>query len=245
MNPQHYHYTPHHEPSPPSSSIPTTHYLAVSSSSSSSTNAVIIRHCRHPCHHRVGCCLVPPAATSILTIIVHRRCNPTNDGVPAASPHCDPPPRRRRTRRRRAHRRRALSALSIAHGAVMDWHAASMPFLPVRRGKCRSRRRPPRRDTGPLRQRRRHDRRNASVSSPAAGGIPSFTSRAATAGRATVTAAWQRGWSSLATRRRDDDTVTMTPDCRGQGVVWMWLYLIYIEAGAAFWPGLYSTSWPT
>ena len=98
---------------------------------------------------------------------------------------------------------------------------------------------------GPLRQHRHHDCRNAFVSSPAAGGIPSFASQAAAAGRATATAAQQRGWSSLTTWRRDDDAVTMTPDCHGQGVVWMWLYLIYIEAGAAFWPGLYSTSWPT
>ena len=165
MNP-HYHYTPHNEPSPPSSSGPTTHYLAVSSSSSSSTNAVIVRH-RH--HHGVGCCLVPPAVTIILTIVVHRRCNPTNDGIPAASPRPPPPLRSPPPRCRRA-----LSALSIAHGAVMDRHTASMPSLPVRRGKCRSRLRPPRRDTGPLRQRRRHDRHNASVSSLAAGGRPSF-----------------------------------------------------------------------
>ena len=91
MNP-HYHYTPHHEPSPPSTSGPTTHYLAVSSSSSSSTNAVIVRHRHHRCHHGVGCCLVPPAATISLTIVVHCRRNPTNDGVPAASPRPPPPP---------------------------------------------------------------------------------------------------------------------------------------------------------
>ena len=36
--------------------------------------------------------MVPPAATFILTIVVHRRRNPTNDGVPTASPHSPPPP---------------------------------------------------------------------------------------------------------------------------------------------------------
>jgi hypothetical protein len=90
MNP-HYRYTPHHEPSLPSSSGPTTHYLAVSSSSSSSTNAVIICHRRHRRHHGVGCCLVPPAATVILILVVQRRRNPTNDGVPTASPRPPPP----------------------------------------------------------------------------------------------------------------------------------------------------------
>jgi len=90
MNP-HYRYTPHHEPSLPSSSGPTTHYLAVSSSSSSSTIAVIVCHRRHRRHHGVGCCLVPPAATVIFAIVVHHRCNPTNDGVPAASPRPSPP----------------------------------------------------------------------------------------------------------------------------------------------------------
>jgi hypothetical protein len=162
---------------------PTTHYLAVSSSSSSSTNAVIVRHRRHRCHHRVGCCLVPPAPTFILTIGVHRRRTPPTMASPPPRlillPPLQSPPRRRC----------ALSALSITHGAVMDRHAASTSSLPVRRGKCRSRTRPPCRDTGPLRQRRRHDRRNASVSFPAADGRPSFTSWAAAACRATATAA--------------------------------------------------------
>jgi hypothetical protein len=90
MNP-HNRYTPHHEPSLPSSLGPTTHYLAVSSSSSSSTNAVTVCHHRHRRHHGVGCCLVPPAATVIFAIVVHHRCNPTNDGVPAASPRPSPP----------------------------------------------------------------------------------------------------------------------------------------------------------
>ena len=36
--------------------------------------------------------MVPPAATFILTIVVHRHCNPTNDGVPTTSPHPPSPP---------------------------------------------------------------------------------------------------------------------------------------------------------
>jgi hypothetical protein len=155
-------YTPHHEPSLPSTSGPTTHYLAVSSSSSSSTNAVIIRHRhhrRHRRHHGVGCCLVP-AATFILTLsstadAPHQRWRPRRLAS-SSSPPCDPPP----------HRRRALSTRSIAHGAIMDRHAASTPSLPFQRGNVAPAR-APRRDTGPLRQRRRHDRLNASVSSPA------------------------------------------------------------------------------
>ena len=35
--------------------------------------------------------MVPPAATVIFAIVVHHRCNPTNDGVPAASPRPSPP----------------------------------------------------------------------------------------------------------------------------------------------------------
>ena len=35
--------------------------------------------------------MVPPAATVIFTIVVQRRRNPTNDGVPAASPRPPPP----------------------------------------------------------------------------------------------------------------------------------------------------------
>ena len=116
------------------------------------------RH-RHP-HH----CRPPPTQP-------HQRRRPRRLAS-SSPPPCDPHPPRHH---------HALSALSIAHGAVMDRNAASMPSLPARRGKCRSRTRTPRRDTGPLRQRRRH--------SPAAGGIPSFASRAAAAGRATATAA--------------------------------------------------------
>ena len=121
-------------------------------------------------HHHPHRCRPPPMQP-------HQRRRPRRFAL-SFSPPAIPPPRRRR----------ALSALSIAHGAVMDRHAASTPSLLVRRGKCRSRTRPPRRDTGSLRQRRR----NASVSSLTAGGRPSFASRAAAAGRATATAARRR-----------------------------------------------------
>ena len=128
--------------------------------------------CRHLHPHH--CC--PPLTQH------HQRQRPKRL-TSSSSPPCDPPLPRCRC---------ALSALSITHGAVMDWHAASTSSLLVRRGKCRSRTRPPRCDMGPLRQHRRHARRNASVSSPAAGGRPTFTSRAAVADRATATAAWHR-----------------------------------------------------
>jgi hypothetical protein len=124
--------------------------------------------------------------TYILTIVFHRRHNPTNDSIPATSPRPPPPPAIPPPPRRR----RVLSALRPLDrpwrhaSCVMDRHAALMPSLLVRRSKCRSRTRPPRWDMGPLRQRRRH--------SPAAGGKPSFASRAAAAGQATATAARQR-----------------------------------------------------
>ena len=111
------------------------------------------------CHHHPHHCRPPLTQT-------HQRRRPC-----CLASSSSPPPRRRR----------ALSALSIAHGAVMDRHAASMPSLLVQRGKCRSRKHPHRLDTSPLRQRRRHY--------TAAGGIPSFTSRSAAAGRSTATAA--------------------------------------------------------
>jgi hypothetical protein len=133
-----------------------------------------------------------------------------------------------------------MSALSIAHVTIMDGHAASMPSLQVRCGKCRSRTRPPCRDTGPLRQHHGH--------SPAACGIPSFASRAATAGRATATAAQRRRCFSLATQHCNDDAVRTMPDRHGHirspwggegGSCVMWHYLIYIiVVGAVVWPGL-------
>ena len=162
---------------------PTTHYQAVSSSSSSSTNAVIVRHCRHRRHHGVGCCLLLSAAcrhTYILTIVFHHRHNPTNDGVPATLPRPPPPPAIPPP----PSPSRPLCPLDRPWrraSCVMDRHAALMPSLLVQRGKCRSRTRPPRWDTSPLRQRRCH--------SPAAGGKPSFASRAAATGQATAAAA--------------------------------------------------------
>jgi hypothetical protein len=74
-------------------------------------------------HHGVGCCLVPPAVTVILILVVQRCRNPTNDGINAASPQFSSPP----------HRSRALSALLIAHGAILDRHAASTPSGTTRR----------------------------------------------------------------------------------------------------------------
>ena len=69
---------------------------------------------------------------------------------------------------------------------------ARVEALPVRRNECRSRPHTPHRGTGPWRQRRRLGRRDASVSSPAAGVRPSFASWAAAAGRVTKAAARQR-----------------------------------------------------
>ena len=152
-------------------------------------------------HQRRHCPSPPPSTPSRGWLLIGATCRHLHPH------HCRPPPPQPH-QRRRPHRltsfssppcndpppRRccALSALSITHGAVMDRHAASTSSLPVRRDKCRSRTCPPLRDTGPLRQRHRRNRHNALVSSSAAGGRPSFTSRAAAAGRATATAAWQR-----------------------------------------------------
>ena len=123
---------------PPSLSGPTRSYQAVSSSSSlssSSTITVIVCHRRHRCHHGVGCCFVPSAATVILILVRHPHpCCPTppqphqrqnhRSLAPVLLPPCDPPP---------PHRLPALSALSIAHGAILDWHAASTPSGTTRR----------------------------------------------------------------------------------------------------------------
>ena len=95
------------------------------------------------------CRLPPPSCSSLLSNAASTL--PTMESTPPP-PRSPPPP----------NRRRALSALSIAHGAILDRHAASMPS--GRRGKCRSHPRPPFRKTGQLRQRRRHGRRDASVS---------------------------------------------------------------------------------
>ena len=66
--------------------------------------------------------MVRPAATVILILVVQRCRNPTNDGINAASPPFSPP-----------RRSRALSALSIAHGAILDRHAASTASGTARR----------------------------------------------------------------------------------------------------------------
>ena len=70
--------------------------------------------------------------TYILTIVVHHRRNPTNDGIPAASPRPPPPLRSPFPPRRR----RALSALSIAHGAVRhaSWTSMRRRCPPSRTG---------------------------------------------------------------------------------------------------------------
>ena len=120
----------------------------------------------------VAWCRLPPPSSSPLSSNAAATL-PTTESMPP-HPRSPPPPCRRR----------ALSALSIAHGAVMVRHAASMPSVPVQRGKCRSHTHPPCWATGPLHQRRHH--------SPSAGGIPSFTSQAAAAGQATSMAARRR-----------------------------------------------------
>ena len=115
----------------------------------------------------------PPRAITavsivILTIVVHRRRhrNPTNNGVPAASP-CPPPPAIPPPSPSRP--LQPLDRPWRCHGP-----ACGMDVLPVQRVECRSLPRLPRRGAGPLRQRRRHCRRNALVSSPTVGGRPSF-----------------------------------------------------------------------
>jgi hypothetical protein len=196
MNP-HYHYTPHHP-------LHTTwrsrrHRRRPPTPSSSATAAIVtitglvVAWCRLPPHLHPHHCRPPPTQP-------HQRRHPrrlTSSSSPPAIPLPPPSPSRPLRPLDRPWRRASC---------VMDWHAASMPSPPVRRGKCRSRMRSPRRDTGPLRQCRRH--------SPAASGKPSF-SRAAAASQATATAARRRCWSSLATRCRNDDAVTTTPDHHG------------------------------
>ena len=114
---------PRHEPSPSLSSGPTRSWRSLHRHRrrrppSPSLYATAARH-----HHGVGCCLVPPAATVILILVVQRCRNPTNDGINAASPPFFSPPIRSR----------AFSALSIAHGAILDRHAASTPSGTTRR----------------------------------------------------------------------------------------------------------------
>jgi hypothetical protein len=183
-------YTPHHEPSPhrrcqdpldrTRRSLHRHRCRRRPPSPSLSATAAIVTIMG------VGCCFVPSAATVILTIVVQRRHNPTNEGITAAaaSPPFSSPP--------------AIPPLPVA--LFLPSPPSQLPMAPsltgmqrrrppVRRGECRSRPCPPCRKTGQLCQRRRHGRLDASVSSPAARVGPSFTSRAAAAGRATATAA--------------------------------------------------------
>ena len=172
--------------SPPLLSGPTRLYQAVSSSSSmlsSSTIAVVVCHHRYRCHHGVGCCFVPSAATVILILVIQRRHNPTNEGITTASPPFSSP--------------HAILPLPVAFPPsppsrspmAPSWTGMQRQRPLVRRGECRSRPCPPCRKTGQLCQRRRHGRRDASVSSPAARVRPSFIYRAAATGWATATAA--------------------------------------------------------
>ena len=111
----------------------------------------------------VAWCRLPPAAavTVFLILVVQRRRNPTNDGINTASP--------------------PFSSLPVAVAPSLPSRSPMAPSWtgmrrrpPVRRSECRSRPRPPFRKTGQLHQRRRHGRRDASVSSPAAGVRPSL-----------------------------------------------------------------------
>ena len=136
----------------------------------------------------VAWCRLPPPSSSPLSSTAAAS-NPTNDGVPTASPHpppppaIPPPPSLLRSLRPLNHQSpMAPSWTGMQRRRPPSWSNAASA-APART---------PRRDTGPLHQRRRRDCRNASVSSPAVGGRPSFASRAAAAGRATVTAARQR-----------------------------------------------------
>ena len=72
---------------------------------------------------------------------------------------------------------RALSTLLIAQGTFMDQHVAMTPS-PSLSGECCSHLRKPCRGTGPWCQERHCNHRNVSVSTPAAGGRPSFASQA-------------------------------------------------------------------
>ena len=157
----------------------------------------------------------------VIVVVVHQRCHrlPPPPSSPSRGwlllgaacrhrhlRHCRPPPMQPHQRRRP---RRFASSFSppeipLPPVAVAPSPPSRSPMAPSWTGMRRRRppsrsdaasaapARAPRRDTGPLLQCRRHDRLNASVSSPAASGRPSFASRAAVAGRATGTAARRR-----------------------------------------------------
>jgi hypothetical protein len=91
-----------------------------------------------------------------------------------------------------------------------SWTGMQRRRPPVRQGECRSRPRPPFKKTGQLRQRRRHGRRDALVSSPAAGIRPSLLGPPPTVGQ------WRRQHIDADTRprhlrHRDDDARPSRP----------------------------------
>ena len=106
--------------------------------------------------------MVPPATTVILILVLQRRRNPTNDRIDAASPPFSSPSV-------------AIAQSSPSRSPMApSWTSMRHRRPPVRHGECRSRPGPPFRKTGQLRQCRHHGRRDASVSSPAAGVRPSL-----------------------------------------------------------------------
>ena len=170
------HYHLHHPPRAITAVVVRAHYIQ--------TGGLIIVVVVHQCRH---CPPPPPSSPSRGWLLlgatcrhrhphhcVHCRRNPTNNEITATLPCHHPPLQPPPTV--------AVAPSPLSRSPMVP--SASMPSLPVRRGKCRSRTCPPRWDMDPLRQRRRH--------SQAAGGIPSFASRAAAAGQATATAARQR-----------------------------------------------------
>ena len=125
-------------------------------------------------------CLPPPSSSSLSsTATATQSATVSLPSRPLLLPPCDLPPP--------LCRRRALSAISIAHGAMLDRHAALTPSGTVVSAAPAC---------APLLGSGRwaHCASAAvkTVSSPAAGVRPSFASRVAATGRATTTAAWQR-----------------------------------------------------
>ncbi len=102
--------------------------------------------------------MVPPAATVVLTIVSTAEATPPTTKSPPPRlvliPPLQPPS--------------PVAVASTPPSRSPMAPSASMPSLPVRRGECRSHLRTPRRGMGPWRQRRRHGRRDALVSSLAA-----------------------------------------------------------------------------
>ena len=123
MNP-HYHFTPHHEPTPPSTSGP--HYTLPGGL------VIVVVVNQHRC-----CPPSPPLLPSRGWLLLGATCRHRHPH------HCRPTPPQPYQRRNRCcltpvllpprGRRRALSALLIAHGAILDRHAASTPSGTTRR----------------------------------------------------------------------------------------------------------------